>query len=64
MTITDNIIKLIEADLEKAKYQRGRIRKQVDVGALDETHLSYADGLVDGLGSAVATILNIIKETK
>jgi len=50
-------LKAIEADLKRAEEQRTKIRKRVDAGVAHESHLAYADGLVAGLESARALVL-------
>jgi hypothetical protein len=50
-------LKAIEANLKRAEEQRTKIRKRVDAGVAHESHLAYADGLVAGLESARALVL-------
>ena len=43
----------VQNDITKAKENRRKIRKRVEMGVSHESHLEYADGLVAGLESAL-----------
>ena len=44
----------VQKDIAKAKENRRKIRERIDMGLAHESQLEYADGLVDGLESALA----------
>jgi hypothetical protein len=46
----------VQKDIAKAKENRRKIRKRVYMGVSHESHLEYADGLVAGLESALASM--------
>lgn len=51
------LIARLEDKLDRATKSRTRIRKQVDAGYGHESHLAYADGLVDGIESAILSVV-------
>ena len=49
------LIASLQEKLSRAEESRKRIRKRVDAGHSHQSHLAYADGLVDGIESAIET---------
>lgn len=47
----------LQLKLDRASESRQRIRKRVDAGHSHESHLAYADGFVDGIESAIVSIV-------
>ena len=47
----------LQLKLDRASESRKRIRKRLEAGHSHESHLAYSDGLVDGIESAIVTIV-------
>ena len=50
------LIEELKSLLSKAEQHRSSVNKRVDAGVVHETHLAHADGVVDGLQSALTTV--------
>ena len=53
------LIKRLQAKLNTATESRDRIRTRVGDGRSHDSHLVYADGLVDGIESAIVAVIAV-----
>ena len=62
MNDLEEVISDLRKDVTRAEENRRKIRKRVEIGNTHESHLEYADGVVDGLTSALALMTEKVKK--